>query len=209
MLCKRPLIENVVFNDFKIDVHVAEVGYDPNMPLYRAIDFGFVNPFVCMWIQVDGKGCVRVIDEYTRSRAAIAVHGENIKGRFNCREESIAATFCDPAGVGRNDVTGTSAVRELRAMGIRTKYRKSSILEGIELVRRALRAGDGSSKLIIAPKCVRLIEAMQCYHYPDSGSVESGSEMPVKDGVYDHHIDALRYFFVNYLKKTKTTMRRY
>jgi hypothetical protein len=49
---------------------------------------------------------------------------------------------------------------------------------------------------------------MQCYHYPDSGSATS-SELPLKDGVYDHPIDALRYFFANYHHTTKTTTRRY
>ena len=205
----RPLLENVVFADFDPEVHVAEIYYDPNLPLYRAIDFGFVNPFVCLWLQTDMDGNVYVIDEYVRSRAAVSVHGEELKRRYPVNEESIAATFCDPAGAGRNDVTGTSAVKELRAMGIRISYRKSTILEGIELIRRSLRTGDGSSKLKIAPKCVRLIEAMQCYHYPDDKSVTSVSELPLKDGIYDHPIDALRYFFVNYQKRTKVITRRY
>ncbi len=63
-------------------------------------------------------------------------------------------------------------------------------------------------KACVSPRCVRLIEAMQCYHYPDSGSATS-SELPLKDGVYDHPIDALRYFFANYHHTTKTTTRRY
>jgi hypothetical protein len=113
-------------------------------------------------------------------------------------------TFCDPAGSCRNDVTGTSAVRELVAMGIRCKHRPSAILEGIELIRRALKAGDGKSRLIISPKCQRLIEAMRCYHYPPRGG-----EMPDKDGVYDHPIDALRYFFVNYTNTIKSLSIKY
>ncbi len=209
MLCKRPLLENVVFADFDPEVHIADIDYDPNLPLYRAIDFGFVNPFVCLWLQTDQKGNIYVIDEYVRSKVAVAAHGEELKQRYPISEESIAATFCDPAGAGRNDVTGTSAVKELRAMGIRTIYRRSTILEGIELVRRALRAGDGSSKLRIAPNCVRLIEAMQCYHYPDNSSITATSELPLKDGLYDHPIDALRYFFVNYQRRTKVITRRY
>ncbi len=207
MLCKRPSLENVVFADFDPAVHVKPVDYDQNLPLYRAIDFGFVNPFLCLWLQVDSDGCVRVIDEYVRARAAIDVHADEIKKRTPCSEERVAATFCDPAGAGRNDVTGTSPVKELRSMGIRTRYRRSNILAGVELVRRALRAGDGTSTLIISPRCVRLIEAMQCYHYPDNAS-GSDAELPLKDGVYDHPIDALRYFFFG-LATAKTTSRRY
>ena len=206
MLCKKPMLDNVVFDEFEPAVHVRPLDYDPNLPLYRCLDFGFVNPFVCLWIQVDAEGVVRVLDEYVRSRATIDAHAGEIKSRTPCVEEQVAATFCDPAGAGVNDVSGTSAVRELRALGIVVRYRRSSILEGIELIRRAIRDGSGKSSLVISPHCVRLIEALQCYHYPDSAT---GRELPVKDGVYDHPIDALRYFFVNYKHPQKTTARRY
>jgi hypothetical protein len=206
MLCKKPLLDNVVFDEFEPAEHVQPTDFDPNLPLYRSLDFGFVNPFVCLWIQVDAEGIVRIIDEYVRSRATVDVHADEIKSRTQCAEERVAATFCDPAGAGVNDVTGTSVVRELRAMGIVVRYRRSSILEGIELIRRAIRDGSGKSSLIISPRCVRLIEALQCYHYPDS----TGSrELPLKDGVYDHPIDALRYFFINYKHPKKITSRRY
>ncbi len=207
MLCKKPSLENVVFDEFDPDVHIQSIDYDANLPLYRALDFGFVNPFVCLWIQVDGAGVVRVIDEYVRSRATIDVHAEEVKSRTPVPEEKVAATFCDPAGAGVNDVTGTSVVRELRALGIVTRSRRSSILEGVELIRRAIRSGDGQSTLVISPRCQRLIEAMQCYHYPESGS--AAGELPLKDGLYDHPIDALRYFFINYKHSPKTTTRLY
>ncbi len=207
MLCKRPSLENIVFNEFDPDPHVKSIDYDPNLPLYRSLDFGFVNPFVCLWIQVDSTGVVRVIDEYVRTRATVDVHADELKTRTPCSEEKVAATFCDPAGAGVNDVTGTSTVRELRSLGIQVRYRKSTILEGIELIRRAIRRGDGKNSLIILPRCPRLIEALRCYHYPDSGTADN--ELPLKDGLYDHPIDALRYFFVNYTQPAKTVSRRY
>ncbi len=205
MLCIRPSVQDAVFGDFDASAHVREVDYDPNLPLYRAIDFGFVNPFVCLWVQVDGSGTVRVIDEYVRSRASIEANVTAVKAGTPCHEERVAGTFCDPAGAGANDVTGTSPVKELRAMGIEARYRKSGILEGVELIRRALRDGEGRSKLIVSPRCVRLIEALECYHYPDGAA----KELPQKDGVYDHPIDALRYFFVNYQRSWKMTVIRY
>jgi len=208
MLCVRPSMENIVFSEFDPAIHVRPVDYDPNLPLYRTLDFGFVNPFVCLWVQVDQEGVVRVIDEYVRSRATIDVHAKELKTRTPCPEERVAATFCDPAGAGQSDITGTSVVRELRSLGIVTKYRRSTILEGIELIRRAVRSGDGTSTLVISPRCVRLIEAMQCYHYPDSARAAAG-ELPFKDGVYDHPIDALRYFFIHIKRPAQTASRRY
>ena len=207
MLCGRPSRENIVFGEFDPDVHVRQVDYNPDLPLYRAVDFGFVNPFVCLWIQVDDAGVVRVIDEYVRSRATIDVHAEQMKSRTPIPEEQVQATFCDPAGGSVNDITGTSAIRELRAMGISVRCRRSPILEGIELVRRAIRSGDGRSRLVISAKCRRLIEALECYHYPESN--RSASELPEKDGVCDHPIDALRYFFVNHARPARVTARPY
>ena len=207
MLCHRPSLDNVVFGEFDPAVHVQPVDYDPNLPLYRALDFGFVNPFVCLWIQVDRAGVVRVVDEYVRSRATIDVHVAQMKARTPVPEEQVTATFCDPAGGSLNDITGTSVVRELRALGITVRSRRSGILEGIELIRRAIRSGDGQSTFIISPRCPRLIEAMECYHYPESARIPS--ELPLKDGLYDHPIDALRYFFINHARPTKTTARRY
>ncbi len=206
MLCKKPSRENVVFDEFEPSIHVREVDYDPNLPLYRTLDFGFVNPFVCLWVQVGENGIVRVIDEYVRSRATIDVHAEEIKKRTPVEEGRIAATFSDPAGKSTSDITGTSAVKELRTLGIVTRFRRSGILEGLELIRRSLRAGDGKNRLLISPRCQRLIEAMQCYRYPEGGRA---GELPLKDGLYDHPIDALRYFFVNYRRTSKITSRRY
>jgi len=204
MLCLGASLENAVFAEFDPAVHVAKVFYDPNLPLYRAIDFGFVNPFVCLWIQTADDGSVRIIDEYIRTRATVAEHAGQILSRTLCVESALAGTFCDPAGAGRNDVTGTSAVRELSAMGIKCRYRPSAILAGVELIRAALAAGDGKSRLVIDPKCSHLIRALTCYHYPDSGG-----ELPEKDGVYDHPVDALRYFFINRTGRGKTIYRRY
>jgi len=206
MLCIKPNLENVVFDQFDAATHVRPIDYDPNLPLYRSLDFGFANPFVCLWIQVDSEGVVRVIDEYVLSRATIDVHAAELKARTPGGESRVIATFCDPAGAGANDVTGTSAVRELRSLGINVRYRRSGIAEGIELIRRAIRAGDGKSRLVVSPRCARLIEALTCYHYPDSPSAD---ELPLKDGVYDHPIDALRYFFINYEHTADTRHRMY
>ncbi|MBE0535057.1 MAG: hypothetical protein IH624_05250, partial [Phycisphaerae bacterium] len=204
MLCVRPALDNAVFADFDEAVHVGAVDYDANLPLYRAIDFGYVNPFVCLWIQVDEAGRVRVFDEYVQSRATIDVHAAAIRERTPCAEEAVAATYCDPAGGGRNMVTGTSAVKELAGHGIAVQYRASGILHGVELIRRAIRRGDATSHLVISPRCVRLIESLRGYHYPDRPGAD---ELPYKDGLHDHAVDALRYFFVNCEHQIAATKR--
>jgi len=210
MLCLKPNLENVVFDQFDPAIHVRAVDYDPNLPLYRSLDFGFINPFVCLWIQVDNAGVIRVIDEYVRRRATIDIHAAEMKSRtwhgLPARAINVIATYCDPAGAGANDVTGTSAIRELNSLGIKVRYRRSVIAEGIELIRRVIRDGAGQSKFIVSPKCPRLIEALTCYHYSD---LPAEDELPLKDGVYDHPIDALRYFFINFGRNNKDEQRAY
>ena len=36
MLCKKPMLDNVVFDEFDPAVHVSDIDYDPNLPLYRS-----------------------------------------------------------------------------------------------------------------------------------------------------------------------------
>jgi hypothetical protein len=197
MLCLRPQMDNAVFEDFSLDEHVKPAGYDPNLPLYLAMDFGYSNPFVCLWVQVDKNGVTRVIDEYIQNKTLIGKHGEAVIGRTPGGLGSIMRAYCDPAGTHCNSVTGTSDIQELTAMGIHCVYRCSAILDGVDMIWKALKNGQGESHFVVDPKCRQLIEAMRCYHYPQDAA-KRANEQPVKDGVYDHPIDALRYYFVNH-----------
>ena len=145
------------------------------------------------FIQVDRDVCVRVIDEYWKSRTTLAEHARLIKERY---PYAVEATYCDPAGRSRHEITGTAATQELKACGIPTQSRASRIAEGVELVRSFLAPARGGTRLLIAPKCEHLIRAFGSLRY-ERLSDGRLSELPEKDGTHDHVIDALRYFFVN------------
>jgi hypothetical protein len=152
------------------------------------VDFGFAAPFVCLWIRSIGE-ITHVIDEYVQPMVPLETHIEQITARGHGEAVRLA---CDPAGAGRNEQTAMSNIALLRRHGFTVRYRKSLIVEGIEMIRAALRPASGTPRLFIHPRCARLIKAMQAYHYPPGGA-----EIPVKDGEHDHLIDALRYHFVN------------
>jgi hypothetical protein len=108
-------------------------------------------------------------------------------------------------------------------------FRKSTIVEGLELIRAALapagscgtgdcvaavpaarqagaspaRIGRTPPRLLISPTCKKLIAAFQTYHFPPPESAHDHSR-PIKDGP-DHFIDALRYFFVNKMRPNQET----
>src|SRR6185312_9282590 len=50
-----------VMKEWDDEIHVTDLRYDPELPLYAAVDYGFTNPFVWLWIQVDRHNNVRVI----------------------------------------------------------------------------------------------------------------------------------------------------
>ncbi|HMB95997.1 MAG TPA: hypothetical protein VKK61_08165, partial [Tepidisphaeraceae bacterium] len=142
-----------------------------------------------------------VLDEYVQPQRTIAEHVEQINSRKFGNVKRIA---CDPAGAGRNDQTAESNIQFLKRAGFTVHTKRSLIVEGLELIRAALRPAIGPSTLFIHPRCKRLITAMQHYRYPDGGG-----ELPIKDGTHDHLIDALRYFYVNRQSANDTPSRRY
>ena len=199
MLCRVPNRQDIVFTEFLPAVHVREIHYNANLPLYRTIDFGFSNPLACLFLQVDEAENVYVLDEHLKSRTTLTEHARLIRQQY---PYPVEMTYCDPAGRQQNEITGTSAITELRALGIPTQSRPSHILDGIELIRCFLAPALGKAKLLLSSKCEHLIRAFQGLHYERLGSGGGLSELPEKDGVHDHVIDALRYFFVNRFGKT-------
>ncbi|MGB7158133.1 MAG: hypothetical protein WBD40_08710 [Tepidisphaeraceae bacterium] len=209
MLCKRPSQKGCVFRTFDENVHVVrdelaspalagggapfDEGNAPpaeaGSPTTLALDFGYAAPFVCLWIVGGATGDVFVVDEYVQEQRTMDEHIEHIEARRWGKASRVA---CDPAGNARNEQTAASNVKLLRSRGYGVRTRKSAIVDGLEMIRAALKPASGKPTLFIHARCQRLIKAMRSYHY-----APGGSELPVKDGEHDHLIDALRYWFVN------------
>jgi len=205
MLCLRPRQEHLVFPRFSRSRHVRPLAYDGGLPTYRSLDFGFANPFVCLWAQAAGEGDeaqVRVLDEYVQAQRTVAEHAAVLKDR----PWPIRRTFCDPAGWQRSDVTGSGSCHELARHGILTRSSTSGIMEGVELVRALLWPATGEPRLVVDGRCERLIRALESYHYP--GQAGPASELPEKDGTHDHLIDALRYLVVNLFGRGRGEVRQ-
>ncbi len=203
MLCRGARREWLVFPEFDRGRHVGGVEYVPDWPVYRAMDFGYRSPMVCLWVQVSPDGRVHVLDEYLRERLPLTAHAREV---LRMDPGPVRATYVDPAGRQREATSGAACTELLAAAGIPCTARRSTIAEGLELIRSALAPALGEASLTIHPRCRRLIDAFGSYHYPAPG--ESGDpDKPVKDGP-DHAIDALRYFFINRARPAADTRRR-
>jgi hypothetical protein len=209
MLCQRPRADKLVFAEFEPARHVAPVSYAEGLPLYRTLDFGYANPFVCLWAQVEECGRrpgdlggadpasvdpdlsrvrLRVVREYVARERPVSEHARQMAARD---PGPVLATYADPAGWQRSDVTGTGPCQELARLGVPVRTPRAGILEGVELLRRLLKDRPGGPGLVIDPSCAWLIRALQEYHW-DESDAGLRSERPAKDGP-DHAVDALRY----------------
>ena len=193
-----------VFTSFSREKHVKEFKFRNDLEFSLGVDFGWASPTAALFNQVDVDDNVFIFDEIRAVESTMREVGSEIRKKGYKRSwtyPQIKATidpdviYCDPAGDSRNEAMGTSSVKELQKIGFRVIYKKSypgSIVDGVNVIRKWLNNG----KLIIHPRCVNLIQAVEMYRYPEpKGDIKS--EIPLKDGISDHWIDALRYFFMN------------
>ena len=172
--------EGLVYEGFDRNVHVYEPTTLPSeWTRYRAIDFGFVNPFVCLWGAVDYDGRLYVYDEHYQANMLIADHASAIKRR---------------PGVFKSDVADHDAQEraELDDNGIPTRPAKKDVALGIQRVaERLVVRADGYPRLFISTKCENLIREIARYAWEERKPDKPVKEEPKK--VEDHAVDALRY----------------
>jgi len=183
-----------VFKDFDEEVHVSDLDYDPELPVYACCDYGWTNPFVWLYIQIDRKQNINVLAEYRTTRTDINDIARTLNG-FPLTAK-VTTLYPDPAEPGDTAVLETALkITANTDTGGELKHR-------LEYIRQALkiRPTTGLDKykrpqLLIDRSCVGLINEFQEYRWPETKaeSLKSESEKPMdKD---DHGPEALGRFF--------------
>ncbi len=87
--------EGQIYEEFDPNVHVIDSFEVPsNWNRYRAIDFGFNEPFVCQWWAIDpDTGNLYLYRELYQTKRTVTQHSETIK-RHSQREHFVT-TICD------------------------------------------------------------------------------------------------------------------
>ena len=151
-------------------------------PRVMGIDFGFTNPFVCLWGAVDPDGGLWIYRELYKRGLLVSEAAREIKQK----------TKNDPRPmwvVADHDAEGRA---ELNKNGVKTKRAKKSVLVGINAVKARLAVKANSKpRLHVSHRCTNLINEMYEYVWePSTGGLNS-KEQPRKTN--DHAQDALRY----------------
>ena len=172
-----------VYKTYSRSVHVVQPFRIPReWRRYRAFDFGFTNPFVCLWLAKDNDENWYVYREYYQAQTGISEHIRNVK--LFSKGERFVDNVADPENAEDR--------AELRKAGIKTKPARKDIARGIEIVQAKLKVKDnGKPSLRIFRNCKMTCREIPGYHYPKGTNVKNPADVPVKKN--DHTLDALRY----------------
>lgn len=203
--------EGAIYEEFDDTIHVIDPFEIPDdWTRWWAVDFGFVNPFVCQRWAEDGDGNLylyrelyyteRTVDEHCEVIARdVMTHlepkdrGEPWKGVW--KEPRPTGVLCDHDAEGRRSFE--------THLGMPTVPADKRVLDGIQAVQQRLRDGriflfrnaliekDTSLAEKYKPTCT--MEELPGYTW-DTGGGRKLKETPVKED--DHGLDALRYIVV-------------
>lgn len=101
-----------VMKQWDDDLHLVEIEYNPLWPLYAALDYGYTNDWVWLWIQVDPFNNVYVLGEQRWQQMDTEEVCEDIISRRLANEElwnlleRVNVIYCPPA-----EPSDTSIVR--------------------------------------------------------------------------------------------------
>jgi hypothetical protein len=181
--------EGMIYDEFDENLHVRTFDYNPAWKNWWAMDFGYVDPFVCLDIMIDPSDRVWIWREYMVSYKATFEHGQILKVRENPPGFHVDGIAGDPRG---SDEIATLAwiVGSIQAHAL-------GWILGVEAVKQGLKERpDGLPGLIIHPRCTELIRQLKALRAPNSREGYNAKEG--QHDYDDHGPDALRYFFNEY-----------
>jgi hypothetical protein len=203
----------LVMKEWEDDIHLANLKYNPEWPLYASVDYGYTNPFVWLWIQVDPDDNVYVLGEhYIQLQDTEEIAKNTLK--VHPLVDKLVAFYPDPAEPDDTNILSRTLKKPARQnTGGELKTR-------IGLIRRALKVpehevyGPQQPGLLIDRSCTKLRwEMAEGYRWPQhkDEATKNDSENPMdKD---NHGPEALGRFFKGYFdivgdKKLKSRQRK-
>ena len=201
-----------VFENFNPETHVGKYPFQFHLPTFCTIDWGYRMPAV-LWFQIaviNGEEHVYIIDEI--------IHQKNVKtdvliDQIMSRRYDVKRYYGDPAGyqvqasIGMGDAELFYRKTGKRLFFLRDKMSRS-IVDGVNHMRSFIMSADKKIRLHVDEKCTGIIEDIFSYRYPEHNEGFNLKEQPLKDGIHDHGIDALRYGLVSHFPMKQFKIRK-
>lgn len=201
---KFTALQGAVFKEFRRHIHVID--WDQFYALTgkrfiprewhkaRGIDFGYNNPFCCLWGARDRDGIWFIYDEHYKSQTCLADHAAAINKReWDDSQPWFGNTYADH---------DSQDMAELARLGIHcTPARKSNKNAAIDYVRSLmLQMPNGRPKIYILADCKNLIREVVGWRWKQgtaanrrSSAANPRSALDEPMDIDDHACDSLLY----------------
>lgn len=192
--CKRPSVKGLIFPMYDENVHVVDYEWNPALPVYCGIDFGYSNPSCAIYAQVLATDEVILFAEDYGAMRTTQELGVSMK-----RAPWFHSTLWREGDPAAADARAT-----LQRMGIAVHPANNTVDPndsdgGIARIRWALKPNGRKWPLLyVARVCENFRREIRFYHRPDTKEDRNEDERPVK--VDDHAIDATRYLMARLVK---------
>lgn len=186
-----------VFSNWDEEKHVTDIMYRPDWPTFIATDYGWTNPNVALFIQVDPFDRVYVLAEYYRRHRSPDEFAADLLNEYGALCRAATRLYPDPEDPGASHVLSERLrVSQGPDTGGELKVR-------LELIRRWLKDEnahldhghpDRRPRILVDRSCTMLIKEMDAYRYPNTRTEQQNeAENPLKKD--DHTPEALGRFF--------------
>lgn len=183
-------LEGLVWKEFDPEVNVIPRFEIPHpWRKIRSIDWGYSNPFACLWLAMGEDGELYVYNEYYKTATLLKNHAETIKAmdREGLTHVGYPPEFeCTVADHDSQDRA------EFANYGIGTAAAEKDVQLGIQTVNRLFKRKENDRpSLYIFEDLEHTITEAKKYKYETQKKNKNAPEQPMK--IDDHTQDALRY----------------
>lgn len=165
-----------------------------NWPRWRAVDWGYADPAVCLWFAKDiDSGRIYCYREWYQGGLTDRQQATTI-ATYSPAEEGVSITFADPSMWVHKNLDGRvgSSADEYRAMGVPLYRADNNRINGKKKIHRLLaNLPDGKPGLVFFDTCIHTIRTL-----PKLARSLANVE-DIADGQDDHCYDCLRYSLSN------------
>ena len=192
-----------VMKEWDDEVHLKKLKYNPDWPLYAAVDYGFTNYWVWLWIQVDHNDKVYVLAEhYWKERDTQDIAERELK--HHPWMSKLVAFYPDPHNPDDTQILHRILKKPARSnTGGEIKTRNAMIRSRLKPTPADAPASEQEAQIVVDIRnCPMLAwEMREGYRWPQHRTeVKNDSEIPSdKD---NHGPEALSRFIYGYFSLT-------
>jgi len=185
-----------VYKDFSRATHVVEPFEIPKeWPRWRCMDFGYEDPFACLWVASDKDGRLYVYREHYVRRQILSWHTAKI--REESGDELYDYSVIDPSAKGKRVETGASILTLMAEQGLSCMAGHNDLQAGVFRMMEWLRVDvtTGKPGLVVMANCTNTIKEFEQYSWKPPKDGKNAHVEP--EDAHCHSLDALRYLIMS------------